>query len=47
MNSTGYKLSKQELRNAEFYGEFKQTMYALANEQLNRWRSGAFSMQIS
>jgi len=43
-NSTGYKLSKQELRNAEFYGEFKQTMYALANEQLNRWREwGVFN----
>lgn len=38
MNSTGYKLNAQELRNAEFYGEFKTTAYELASEQLERWR---------
>ena len=38
MNATGVKLNDQELRNAEFYGEFKTTCYDLATEQLNRWR---------
>lgn len=38
MNSTGVKLNSQELRNAEFFGEFKQVAYRLAYEQLNRWR---------
>jgi hypothetical protein len=38
MNSTGLKVNAQELRNAEFYGEFKTLAYALAAEQLNRWR---------
>ena len=38
MNSTGYKLNQQELRNAEWYGEFKTLAYELATEQLNRWR---------
>jgi hypothetical protein len=39
LNSTGEKLTKQELRNAEFFGEFKTTMYELALEQLDRWRA--------
>lgn len=39
MNSTGVKLNQQELRNAEYFGPFKQTMYRLALEQLSRWRS--------
>lgn len=39
MNSTGLKLSHQELRNAEFFGPFKTLMYELALEQLDRWRS--------
>ena len=44
MNSTGLKLNEQELRNAEFYGSYKETMYRLAYEQLDRWRSwGIFS----
>jgi hypothetical protein len=44
MNSTGYKLNDQELRNAEFFGQFKNTMYDLAYEQLPRWRRwGVFS----
>jgi hypothetical protein len=38
MNSTGYKLNDQELRNAEFFGDFKSVMYDLAYEQLPRWR---------
>jgi hypothetical protein len=37
MNSTGFKLNGQELRNAQFYGEFKSSMYRLAAEQLSRW----------
>lgn len=38
MNATTYTLNKQELRNAEFFGEFKTVAYILAAEQLNRWR---------
>ena len=38
MNATGYKLNAQELRNAEYYGEFKTLSYDLASEQLERWR---------
>lgn len=39
MNSTGYKLTRQELRNAQWSGEFKTLAYNLAYEQLNRWRT--------
>jgi len=39
LNSTGYKLNPQELRNAAYFGEFKTTMFDLAAEQLDRWRS--------
>lgn len=38
LNATGYKLTPQELRNAEYFGAFKTSMYTLASEQLNRWR---------
>lgn len=38
MNATGVKLNDQELRNAEYFGEFKASMYELASEQLQRWR---------
>ncbi len=38
LNSTGYKLNAQELRNAEFFGAFKTTVYAAAFAQLSRWR---------
>jgi uncharacterized protein with ParB-like and HNH nuclease domain len=38
MNATGVKLNAQELRNAEYFGEFKTSMYQLASEQLPRWR---------
>lgn len=39
MNSSGVKLNRQELRNAEYFGEFKSLAYSLAYEQLERWRS--------
>lgn len=39
MNSTGYKLNAQELRNAKFFGEFKTSMYRIAAEQLSRWEN--------
>jgi hypothetical protein len=39
MNATGVKLNSQELRNARFYGHFKNLMYTLAYEQLQRWKS--------
>ena len=38
LNSTGYRLTAQELRNAEYFGSFKTAMYELALEQLDRWR---------
>ena len=38
MNSTGLALNAQELRNAQFYGNFKTLMYGLASEQLPNWR---------
>lgn len=39
MNATGVKLNEQELRNAEYFGECKTSMYELASEQLPRWRN--------
>lgn len=41
MNATGVKLNDQELRNAEYYGEFKTAAFELAAEQLERWRTWA------
>jgi hypothetical protein len=38
MNSTGMKLNAQELRNAEFFGEFKTSVYTTALMQLDRWK---------
>lgn len=38
MNSTGTKLNDQELRNAEFFGEFKNLVYEISGTQLERWR---------
>ena len=38
INSTGTKLSPQEIRNAEYFGDFKVLMYELALEQLTNWR---------
>jgi hypothetical protein len=44
LNSTGAKLTPQELRNADFSGAFKTWMFRLAFEQLDRWRSwGVFT----
>ena len=41
LNQTGQgtRLNAQELRNAEFFGEFKSAVYTLAYEQLERWRN--------
>lgn len=39
MNATGTKLNNQELRNAAYFGEFKTKAFALASENLARWRS--------
>jgi hypothetical protein len=38
MNSTGLKLNPQEIRNAEYAGEFKTLAYDLAFEHLDYWR---------
>ena len=38
MNSTGVKLNPQELRNADYFGEFKTSMYEIASIHLPRWR---------
>jgi hypothetical protein len=38
MNATGLRLNAQELRNAEFFGEFKSIALKLASEQLQQWR---------
>ena len=38
MNSTGVKLNAQELRNAEYFGEFKTSMFQIAAANLQRWR---------
>jgi hypothetical protein len=37
MNSTGYQLNDQELRNATYFGEFKTLSYSLASKELARW----------
>ncbi len=39
LNSTGLRLNAQELRNAEFYGDFKDLSYSLAYSQHQRWLS--------
>lgn len=38
LNSTGLKLTGQELRNAAYFGSFKTMMYDLGYEQFERWR---------
>jgi len=44
MNSTNYNLKPQELRNAEWFGEFKTSAYDLAAEHLDYWRKwGTFT----
>lgn len=45
MNSTGVKLNEQELRNAEYFGDFKTLCYRIAYENLDRWNSwGVFNL---
>lgn len=39
MNSSNYVLNPQEIRNSQWFGEFKSSMYSLAEEQLGRWRN--------
>lgn len=39
MNSTGVKLNDQELRNANFFGDFKTLSYSLSTEYLEHWRN--------
>lgn len=39
MNSTGSKLNEQELRNANFFGEFKLSSFEMAFKNLERWRT--------
>lgn len=38
MNATGTKLNWQELRNAQFFGQFIQSVYEVAFANLHRWR---------
>jgi hypothetical protein len=38
MNATNYSLTKQELLNSQYFGEFKTSQYDLAAEQLAQWR---------
>lgn len=38
MNATGTKLNAQELRNAEFFGQFSQTSKAVSSKYLDIWR---------
>lgn len=38
MNSSGYKLNQQELRNARFFGPFKTLADSLATSQFTRWK---------
>jgi hypothetical protein len=38
LNSTGIKLNDQELRNAEFFGDFKTSVYRQAITHLERWK---------
>jgi hypothetical protein len=46
INSTGLKLNAQELRNATFFGEFKDFSYSLSYDQHQRWISwGLFDRQ--
>ena len=46
MNSTGFKLNDQEIRNATYFGEFKECSYKLAYSQNQMWeRWGIFDRQ--
>lgn len=37
MNSTGLKLTDQEIRNGSYFGEFKDSSFSVAYEQNQRW----------
>ena len=39
INASGVTLNSQELRNAEYYGELKTSVYESAYKQLSRWRA--------
>jgi hypothetical protein len=39
MNATGTKLNDQELRNAQYHGEFITSVYNLSLDLLDKWRS--------
>lgn len=39
LNSTGLRLTPQELRNANYSGEFKSLMYKVARENFERWKA--------
>ncbi|MBF6319014.1 DUF262 domain-containing protein [Nocardia cyriacigeorgica] len=44
LNSTGERLNDQELRNAEYHGEFKALAYRISYEQIDRWQEwGVFA----
>lgn len=46
MNATGTRLNWQELRNAQFFGQFIQSVYETALASLHRWRRwGLFDEQ--
>jgi hypothetical protein len=46
LNSTGVRLNDQELRNANFHGEFKSLVYELSYDQIDRWTDwGTFNPQ--
>ncbi len=38
LNSTGYSLNYQELRNSKYFGALKTLVYRLGAQQLERWR---------
>lgn len=38
MNSTNYTLTPQEIRNSQYFGEYKTSIYEISAEQLQRWR---------
>lgn len=46
MNTTGVKLTEQEVRNGTYFGDFKDLSYGLAYEQNQRWLDwGLFTQQ--
>lgn len=47
MNSTGVKLNGQELRNAQYFGLFKFSMYQISSEQLHRWRKWGILSELN